>query len=187
MIMPTLGVFILLNSGTYLSTLHSDAQKFMYMVVFSLTFGFPLLFFPFFIYRRLVTKFTLSEQKERLYPLTLSVIFYIIAYYVIQSLPFPAIFSSFILACLISLASVLIITRFWKISIHMCGIGGIVGLLISVSMIFSTNLQFYIIIALIIAGLAGYSRLKLSEHNYQQVAAGFGLGFTIVFLLVLFS
>ncbi|MFH2142888.1 MAG: hypothetical protein ABIJ97_10725 [Bacteroidota bacterium] len=186
MIMPTLGIFIILNSGTYISTIHSDAQKFIYLIVFACTFIFPLLFFPFLLYRNLVTSFSIHNHKERIYPLILALIFYLIAYYVIQSLPFPSIFSSFLLACLISLSVVLIISIFWKISIHMCGIGGIIGLLLSISINFLTNLQFYLIIAFIIAGLTAYSRLKLNEHNYQQVVAGFSIGFVVVFLTVLF-
>ncbi len=186
MYMPTLGIFILFNSGSHISLLNTQAQTFIYLITFVSTCIAPLLFLPFFLYRNIVKNIRMETIKERIYPLSLTLIFYFFLYYIIKSLPLSNFIISFIFGSFISVLILFIITLKWKISAHMTGIGGVLGLIIGLSIKLSVNLQLFIICVFIISGMLGYSRLRLNEHTPLQVCCGYMLGFLCVFLSIIF-
>jgi membrane-associated phospholipid phosphatase len=66
----------------------------------------------------------------------------------------------------------------YKISAHMVGIGGLLGALISISSIIRFDMTAFYVLVILLAGVIGFSRLKLEEHKPSQVYAGFLLGLT---------
>ncbi len=184
--MPTIGIFILFNSGSHLTLINFEVKKVIFLITFTSTCILPLLFLPFFIYRNLIKSLKMESSKERIYPLSVVIIFYFFAYYTIQVLPISDFISSFLLGSFIAVFILFLITLKWKISAHMTGIGGILGLLIGFSIRLNLDLQFFIITTFLIIGLLGYSRLKLNEHNPAQIYSGIILGFLSVFLTIFF-
>lgn len=67
----------------------------------------------------------------------------------------------------------------FKISAHMVGIGGLLGVLISISYLIKFDMTLFYIFVIILAGIVGFARLTLNEHKPLQVYAGFLLGLTI--------
>ena len=67
------------------------------------------------------------------------------------------------------------INLFWKISIHMMGIGGFTGMMLTMASLYKTDLT-WVYIGIITAGLVGFSRLQMNAHSIKQVALGFVLG-----------
>lgn len=80
----------------------------------------------------------------------------------------------------------LIITTRWKISIHMLGIGGVIGAIIGISQRFQFDHSLLLMGLILFAGLIGFARLKTNSHNYRQVYAGFILGVAIEWMAVLY-
>lgn len=80
----------------------------------------------------------------------------------------------------IAIALVAVINRWWKISAHLTGMGGLLGgiLAYGISM-FSFPLS-TLVIVLSITLLVMYARLWLDAHTDSQVIAGFGLGMVCV-------
>jgi membrane-associated phospholipid phosphatase len=75
----------------------------------------------------------------------------------------------------------------YKISAHMVGIGGMVGLLISLALLLKISLLVPLIGSILIAGLIGSSRIFLKEHKPSQIYSGFTIGLIsqlFVFLLL---
>jgi hypothetical protein len=60
----------------------------------------------------------------------------------------------------------------------MLGIGGVVGVLFSLNILFGGILQI-IIISVLFAGVLGVARINEKAHNENQVYAGFLIGFFI--------
>jgi membrane-associated phospholipid phosphatase len=58
----------------------------------------------------------------------------------------------------------------------MVGIGGLLGVLISISYLNRFDMTPFYIIIILAAGLIGFSRLTLKEHTPGQVYSGFLLG-----------
>ena len=70
-----------------------------------------------------------------------------------------------------------------KISAHAVGVGGILGLLISISFLIQVDITFFYIATIIIAGIVGTARLVLDEHKPYQLYLGFLLGCSIQIIL----
>lgn len=187
LLMPFLGIITIFRSGTYISIVDPRLMNITLLIVFIFTIVLPLSIIPFYFYTRLIRKIEMNSTKERLVPYFATFVFFYIAHVVIKKLPLNYFFSIYMFASAISVLIVLIVSYFWKISTHMVGIGGFIGLVISLSIRMATNLLGILIIAIILAGITGYSRLKLNSHSPSQVYSGFGLGFfTITFFCLFF-
>jgi membrane-associated phospholipid phosphatase len=66
--------------------------------------------------------------------------------------------------------------RYWKISMHMTGIGGLCGSLLLCSIIWPIDIRWMLAAVFLIAGIIGSSRLILNAHTPAQVSAGFFAG-----------
>jgi membrane-associated phospholipid phosphatase len=79
-----------------------------------------------------------------------------------------------------------IISLKWKISIHLAGLGGILGAIMALSFRFGLNPVLWIIGIILISGLVGTSRMLLGKHNLSQIIAGFFLGLAVFYPIVYF-
>lgn len=187
LLMPFLGIITIFRSGTYISVVDPRLMNVTLLVVFILTVVLPLSIIPFYFYTRLIRKIDMNRTKERLVPYFVTFVFFYTAHFVIKKLPLNYFFSIYMFASAISVLIVLVVSYFWKISTHMVGIGGFIGLVISLSLRMATNLMGILIVAIVLAGLIGYSRLELNSHSPSQVYSGFGLGlFTVSFFCLVF-
>jgi hypothetical protein len=186
LIMPTAGLFLIFNSGSYISMMNDDGRILLYLIVFVGTFLLPLTVIPFFIYRKLINDVQMDNPKERILPLLLTAIFYYLVFYVFTTLPVPEILTAFLLAAMVVVSLTLLITLLWKISAHMMGIGGLTGSLIALSLKLVTDIQFILVFLILAAGLIGFARLNLKAHNPAQIYAGYVTGLITSCLVVYF-
>lgn len=187
LLMPFLGIITIFRSGTYISVVDPRLMNVTLLVVFILTVVLPLSIIPFYFYTRLIRKVEMNRTRERLVPYFVTFVLFYAAHIIIKRFPLNYFFSIYLFASSISVLIVLIISYFWKISTHMVGIGGFIGMVISLSFRMGTNMMGILIVAILLAGLAGYSRLELNAHSPSQVYSGFGLGlFTITFFCLVF-
>lgn len=69
----------------------------------------------------------------------------------------------------------------------MTGIGGLTGLIVFLIWSQRVNLQFLLILSIILAGLIGFARLQVRAHNQAQVYSGFLAGlFSIMATMMLY-
>ena len=130
----------------------------------------------------------MEERRERILPFIVTALFYFGTYIMLRKFHLPAIiyYLTFGSSCLIIIA--LTINFWWKISIHMMGIGGLAGALLGIAFYLSVNPVIFVALAILIAGFIGFSRLKLQAHTPMQVYAGFVTGaFFMVGLFLLIS
>lgn len=186
LLMPTIGLFLIFRSKTYLSYMPIHEQKILYLIVFINTFVFPISIIPFFIYQKLIKNFKLSNRKERILPLSIISIFYFFTYLILHKLIVPTIIQNFILGTFFSILLAFLINLRWKISTHMIGIGGIVGLVLSLSIKLFVDLQSIIMILLLFSGILGSARLYLNEHKPTQIYCGFLVGLITILTTILF-
>ena len=186
LLMPTLGILILFNSGIPVSFISPNSKKVILTVIALCTFCLPLALLPFFYFQSL-TKLIHGENRHRFLPLFFVFISYYAGSYILNKIQAPYIIQIFIIATSVAVFVTLLVNLFWKLSAHMVGIGGIVGLIVIVIIFYEVNILFYLISAILISGVIGFSRLSLNAHTPNQVYIGFLAGFAIitgVFLLV---
>lgn len=185
LLMPLIGVVFIFYSGSYISYLPSDVKRIILIVVGANTLGLPLLMMPLFIQFGVVKSLAMESNKERILPLAFTLIPYILSVYFLVKLPIPFVIAAFMIGASLVVATCLIISYWWKISIHMVGIGGLVGFIIAFSIRLYTDVLPYLLISILIAALIASSRLQSKAHKPIQVYTGFILGFLIMLLVIL--
>jgi hypothetical protein len=176
LLMPTLAIIIILYSGSYLSNIPVTAKKLLIILFISGTFLLPLLMIPLIYMRGIITDLQLSERKQRTVPLTVTLIFYLLTFFLFLRIPVYRFMHSFMLASVISVFITLIVNYRWKISIHMVGLGGLSAFLIAVSILLNINLFPYLILTILASGITGSSRLYLQAHSPKEIYSGYLLG-----------
>jgi len=185
LLLPTLGLFFIFHTHSYLNLLLAKQQQNMFLMMVALiTILMPVLSSGIMLLRGHLVDFELQDPKDRRIPYFITAIYYAFGYYMLVNyLRLPRPLGLYLLGATLAVTLSLLITLKWKISAHGIGVGGLVGGLLG----FAHQVHVYIFpslyLALVIAGLVGYARLKLNAHNPAQLYTGFLLGFLCEFLL----
>jgi hypothetical protein len=178
--MPMLGIFIVFNSSLYNLALPVQFKKFVYLITLLCDVLIPLTLIPVLLYFRQVQQITMDEKRERLIPLFLSMVCLSIGYYLVSKFSPIKIINMFLLSASVIAFLILVISIFWKISIHMAGIGGITALIAILSFNTGTDMTIILSIVVIMSGIIASSRLALEAHSPMQLFAGYGIGLCTV-------
>ncbi len=180
LLIPTVGFLVLFNSGTYLSYLPVNIKAWITSIVFVCTFFIPLMFILFLRYQEIINNIRMQDRQERYLPIIITFFLFVFCFYLIRRIDIPSMFYSFMLGGLFTLLITFFITVWFKISIHMVGLGGLVALIIFISYYLKVNLSFYLIMVILFAGMTGTARLLLKAHTPIEVYSGFIMGFAVV-------
>lgn len=181
MLMPTIGIFLIFHAGTHLSYLPFEARRIIYLTVFISTFIMPLSLLPLFIQLKIIKNFQMESARERIYPVFITGVFYFLGYILLNKMGAPAIIGNFILASLMAIFIAVVITFFWKISMHMIAVGGVTGVMLALALHYNIDLAFWLSLLVIASGIIASARLHLGAHNPAQIYIGYILGLIIVF------
>tara|TARA_B100001142_G_scaffold114229_2_gene116336 strand:+ start:845 stop:1249 length:405 start_codon:yes stop_codon:yes gene_type:complete len=132
-------------------------------------------------HKKLISDIDASKKDERLLPLAFGALFFLIGFIILKKLNSPLIIQGMMFCSIINTIIIWIITRKWKISIH----------LITLSWSFAIFLYtgFIELIIMIIATLlVSYARYILKAHTPGQLIAGLLLGLVSTYtqLILLF-
>lgn len=185
LIMPSLGLLIILNSGSYLS-LHEPAAKRAIVFVMALgTLIFPLMMMPVLQYRNLVIKNGQEATRaEKLIPLAIILVLYIITFIYFKRLPLYKVIHAYVLSVCATLFITVLLNLRFRISIHAAAMGGITGLIIALIYLYQTPLQGFLMLSILAGGLSGSSRLVMGDY-WGGILGGFFLGFAMVLITIL--
>jgi membrane-associated phospholipid phosphatase len=128
----------------------------------------------------------LMHHRDRILPYIFSAFSLYLGAQVMGKLPVPGLFRLFMLAASLLLILLFLVTIFWKISGHAAAIGGLTGLLLAIAFRYGLNAQLEIVLAIVVSGLVGSSRLWLKKHTPLQVYLGYTLGVLVIYLTVYF-
>jgi len=185
LLMPTLGLLLLLNSGTYLSLLDPAAKRAILFVMALGTLFFPLMMLPVLYYRNLITTFQDASREERLVPHLIILILYVITFVYFVRLPLSRVIHAYVLSVSILLFIILLVSLKFKICGHMAALGGISGLIFTLILLYETPIQGILMLTLLAAGLTGTARLLMGVQRPVEVYSGYLLGFGVVLTTLL--
>ena len=186
LLMPTIGILIIINSGTHFSLLPIEVKRIIFYSTLIITCVLPLTFIPILKLQGAINTYRLSDYKERFFPLLITTILYFIGYYFFSRFHFiPRFIKLYSIAVAIAVLLAFIITLKWKISLHMLGIGGLTGLILALIKFDAFNLQLYVILVFVISGIIAYARLRLNEHYPFQVYWGYCIGFLSIYVSII--
>jgi len=182
---PSLALHLTLLVLPSLSLTLTQNMLLIYGILILSTIVLPLMSVFWLIQKGKVSSLEMSNHKERTLPLFKTVIWMSFGYYLLQNLLFyTPILKAELLGAIIIILLAAIISKFWKISLHLLGIGGIVGVFIALQIIHG-NFLYLLLLFILLSGLLGVARIKQKAHNYAQVYAGFLVGLSVELITLL--
>ena len=185
MFMPILAIHLTLLVLPSLTFTLSQNLLLIYGILIFSTMVLPLISIFWLMQKGKVSSLEMSNHKERSLPLFKTVIWMSFGYYLLQNLLFyTPILKAELLGAILIILLAAIISKFWKISLHLLGIGGVVGVFIALQ-IMHGDFLYLLLLFILLSGLLGVARIKQKAHNYAQVYAGFLVGLSVELITLL--
>ena len=177
--MPLLALYLTLASLPSIAGSTSQDLNYIYGIVICCTIILPLMSIFFLIKRGRVSSLEMSNHNERSLPLFITVIWMSLGFYMLNSVLFYAtILKAELIGAILIILIAAIISKFWKISLHLLGIGGVVGVFIALQII-QGGVLYLLLLFILFSGILGVARIDQKAHNHAQVYVGFLLGVCI--------
>lgn len=186
LLVPTYAL-ILACSLSYMSLLPISTLAKVTLTIFAITCLIPLIAIGILYKTGKVSDPGLNKQGERTIPFMISGVSYAIVFGYLLLLHAPSWLSMFAASGFVIVTVACIINFKWKISIHLAGMGGLLGML---THLMATGevlhpVMPWLLWAIIATGAVGTARLMLQRHTLLQVAAGTALGLITTVLMMM--
>jgi hypothetical protein len=180
LIMPTLGLLIILNSGTYLSLLDPAAKRAIIFIMALGTLIFPLMMLPILFYRKLILRnWQDTTREEQRIPQFIILVLYIITFIYFRKLPLNHVIHTYMLSVTGLLFILMLLNLKFRVSLNTAALGGLTGLIIALIYLYETPLEGFLILVLLAGGISGTSRMALGD-GWGEILSGFLLGFAVM-------
>lgn len=133
-----------------------------------------------------ISSYRVDDRRERLLPLLVGAVCYLLCAITLAKIPSVVFLRKFMVAAACCEVLCLVVSLRWKISLHLTGMGATVALLIVMNIVGVGHMLVPLSVAILGAGALASARLYLGCHNGMQVLAGFGGGFLVATLALLF-
>jgi len=185
-LMPMYAFFLALNFVPEFNSFFSPLQKIKFFkLIFGFTFLLPILGIIILRKLKFVSSYYMEHKEERRFPLLIAIGCYYFLLQIFERIYPDIILVKLLLGAMLILFVAAIISRFWKISLHMLGVGGIVGAFFAIQQNFSSNIILFNSL-IFCAGLVGFARINENAHTLKQVYGGFLVGFCTECLIFYF-
>lgn len=183
---PTIAVVILLFGNSVMSSIPMELKLFFSGIVVMNTLVIPLLSLGLFHHFRILPDLALQNRRERLIPIAILAICYGVCIYMLSNILLAFLILRFLYAALGCVVLALGVTYFWKISLHLTAMGGLLAMLMILNFSSFAEVPYTLILFILLTGVLASARLQLGYHNPMQVGVGFIGGFmvasTIIFM-----
>jgi len=181
LLVPLFALVFSFQSGTLFSFVPRYTQYVSYLLALLGPVLIPALSLPVLKYLRLIDSYRLEDKHERVFPVLLTIISAFVVFYLTRSLPRAGIVLQFYLVMIILLSGFMVVTAFWKMSMHMTALGALCGWVFILGSKYAGDVWGILAGLVLASGCVGSSRIYLQAHTPAQVYAGFLYG---VFLVI---
>jgi len=144
----------------------------------------PLLLIMLLYRLKIIKSYNLKMNRERVFPLVISTLPYLLTIFIFARLQVPFILIKILQAGIYALLLSAAISYFWKISLHLIGLGGISGFLFVSAYQGNQAMVGVFLGSILLSGFTASARLIDGDHKPIQVYVGFLAGFTLILLLL---
>jgi hypothetical protein len=179
LLMPSLVFGLLFFAVPQASSIPDSFKVRLFYMIVASTLLIPMVLMLGLRWSGMIKSLHFEEKSERRTPFIMVTLFYLLTTYFLKEKTEldPILWQGMgIIAFAVALLTG--ITFFWKMSAHMTGIGGVLGVLAVLAIYFpSLNLAYLLVATLLLGGLVASSRLYLDAHRPAEVYVGLLLGF----------
>ncbi len=177
LVIPCLMMLVLFNSGTLVSMYTINLKLRLFLIIAACTFVMPLVISLVLYWLKAISSAQMVSHRERVIPFLFSLIFYGFSVFILMGSNGLFVIRFFMMAATIALFITIMVSYYWKISAHMVGIGGATGFIVALSVFLGADVKIFLLLAVLLSGAVGSSRLMLQEHSPLQIYSGYAVGF----------
>lgn len=186
LLIPVYILLLLLNTGDTGTLMIPFSYKITLFGMVALTTVLFPLFLTFLLFRfRLISSIYLDQREERVYLILAVAIFYYLTYYLLKGVSLSILFNYFMLGSALLALVTLILNFYFKVSLHMIGVGSVCGLLLGISIKYGIRAEIPLYLSILASGITGFARLQLYAHRPSEIYWGYFLGVTGMALMIL--
>jgi len=177
----TWAMLLMLNLDAYFVLLLPERLRWtIILLVFINTALIPALLIWLMARQKVISSLTMPLRQERTWPYLIFGVFYASTYFILRNLGLPEVYYMFIAGALASILIATVVNLWWKISIHMIGVGGLTGGFLALMYQTLINEPVLIMLLFLLSGITGFARLQTNTHSPAQVYVGYLTGVVIV-------
>ncbi len=177
--------FMLLTDG-FLSRLPASIKSYLAWIVVLYAAIVPMLSIAFMRGLGLLKNFGLHSQRSRLLPLLVGAISYVLCAITLSDVAVATIIRKFVLAAACCEVLALVVTPFWKISLHLICMGGVTAVFTLLSVAGAGQHFWALVATILLSGALASARLHLGAHNPSQIAVGYFGGLVVAMLAIIY-
>ena len=185
-----LGLLLLVNPHLF----YNYDEKSVGLIIISVLFiavVLPLVAILMFRFTGLIKSIRMEDRMERIGPLIITGMFYLWLFVNIKSNNIiPNAFVIFVLGATIGLFTCFFVNNFSKVSLHSCGVGGLLAIVVYIreaasydffllnifAQSYQVHIDLVIMITILVIGLVASARLILNQHRLQDIYGGLLIG-----------
>lgn len=184
LLIPGWTFLALMSTGNFLSLQIPYPMRWMLTgIIFTTTFFIPALMILLMWRFKMISSLRMPLRSERLAPLVITAVFFYLTYYLLKQIDLAPLFYFYMLGATTLAIFGLLITLWWKISLHMIALGGISGAFAALTLFAQGGYTSILLVILVISGFTGSARLKLQAHTPAEIYAGYLVGAVSMFSL----
>lgn len=181
LLLPTYALLVLFSQSAYFMMILPTNYRWAVLgLIVGNTVLLPVIIIWMMLTRGLISSMQLPERRERTFPFIIVALAYFTTYIMMGKMGLPSIYVLFVLGGGVLTVLATLINLFWKISIHMLGMGGITGGFIGLMLFQSLYSPMLLIAIILLSSLVAFARLKLNTHNESQVYVGYLVGVIVM-------
>jgi len=183
---PLFGLLIIYSSPTLLSFIPSQLKRMIFMLVLTNNVILPLALATILYVRGAITTFNARDRNERVILLTFALMMYTLTAYLLLRMQVPNLFRAYFISVAIVTFITLLVTVFYRISLHAAGIGGLLVLIIFMIVFYGISTVWQLTSVMIVGGAVMSSRIWLDDHTPSEVWTGLAAGAVVMALSLFF-
>ena len=179
---PLYGLLIIYSSPTLLSFIPSKLKSLIFVLVVANNVILPLTLAAILYVRGAITTFNARDRNERVILLTFALMMYTLTAYLLLRMQVPNLFRAYFISIAVVTLITLLITTFYRISLHAAGIGGLLVLIVSMIVFYDITTVWQLTTVVVAGGAVMSSRIYLDDHTPSEVWVGLFAGAAVMAL-----
>lgn len=185
LVVPIYIMLVFLYGNTILALTLPSTKMFLLAVVTLNALVIPIIAIKLLKWLGMISDVSFENRYDRTVVLAIIALCYGLCVYTAYRLSLGVIVHKFFIASFCCVMIALIVTPFWKISLHMIPMGGATAMFAIYMLAGIGSLFLTLIITIILSGMLASARLYLGLHTPAQVAVGYLTGFLTTSVVIL--
>ncbi|MCI0523071.1 MAG: hypothetical protein L0Y37_05380 [Bacteroidales bacterium] len=169
---PLYGLLIIYSSPTLLSFIPFEMKRIIFVLVSANNVILPLSVAAILYSRGAIRTFNARDRNERVLLLTFALMMYTVTAVLLLKIPVPNLFKAYFIAIAVVTLITLVITAFYRLSLHAAGFGGLLSLVGFMILLYNISSTWQLITVLLLGGAVMSSRIYLDDHKPSEVWSG---------------